>query len=849
MNPTEDRQKNINIEDEMQRAYIDYSMSVIVGRALPDARDGLKPCNRRILYAMQQGGWSHTRPFVKCARVVGEVMGKYHPHGDMAVYDTLVRMAQDFSMRQELIMGQGNFGSIDGDPPAAYRYTECRLNEAAEDLLQDIDKDTVDMRLNFDEKLWEPSVLPARFPNLLINGSTGIAVGMATNIPPHNLGEVVDGLVHYIEHRECTVSDLMAFIKGPDFPTGAMVCGQGEIRRMYETGRGLIKMRGRAEIEENDKSKDRIIISEIPYALNKATMISRMAELVNEKKLEGISDIRDESNKKGIRVVIELKRDAIPNVVLNNIYKQTALESTFGANILALDNNRPRVMNLKEMLTCFLDHRYDVVTRRARYDLAKAEARAHILEGLLIALEHMDDVVKIIRAASSRDEAREQLVERFTLSEKQANAILDMRLYQLTGLEREKIEKEYEEIKATIEDLRDFLARDERIYASIKDDLLAVKEKYGTPRRTELTVDYSEIDIEDLIEDKDFVITITQSGYIKRVPAETYREQRRGGKGVKGMATKEEDYVTQVFMASAHDTLLFLTVKGRLHWKKVYELPEGSRASRGKAMVNLLQLNQEERVASFIRVREFTDDQSLVMATRNGTVKKTNLSAYSNVRAGGIIAINIDEDDELVGVRRVVENDHLILVSRQGMSVRFNENRLRSQGRATRGVRGIRLAEEDDAVVSIEVVRDECTLLTISENGYGKRTAFEEYPERNRGGKGVITLKTTDRNGPVVAACAVKEDDGLLLISRGGQMIKISLDDMRVISRNTAGVRIFHLPDDDVLTSIAPVPNEDRPEEDGETDEASKNVEGGSESAESDAPADPGDKPDSSEEE
>lgn len=817
MSENVERLSNINIEDEMQRAYIDYSMSVIVGRALPDARDGLKPCNRRILYAMQQGGWMHNRPFVKCARVVGEVMGKYHPHGDSSVYDTLVRMVQEFSMRQTLIIGQGNFGSIDGDPPAAYRYTECRLHQAAEDLLADIEKNTVDMRLNFDEKMYEPTVLPARFPNLLVNGSTGIAVGMATNMPPHNLNEIVDGLVHLIDNEEATIADLMVHIKGPDFPTGGIVMGRNEIVRMYETGRGLIRCRGRAEIEENEKSKDRIIISEIPYAVNKAVMISRMAELVGEKKLEGISDIRDESNKKGIRVVIELKRGAIPKIVLNNIYKQTAMKSTFGANMLALDKNRPKVMNLKQLLICFLDHRYEVLTRRAQFDLDKAEARAHILEGLLIALDHLDDVVKIIRAAKNRDEARSKLMEVYKLSLLQVNAILEMRLYQLTGLEREKLEKEYSEIQALIEDLIDFLASDVRIYGAIKEDLGELKAKYGTPRKTELSIDYTEINAEDLIEDKGCVITITHSGYIKRVSTDAYREQRRGGKGVKGMDTKDEDFVEQVFMASMHDYILFVTVKGRLYWKKVYEIPEGSRTSRGKAIVNLLELNADEKIASLIKVREFTEDQALVMATRKGVVKKTALSAYGNIRAGGIIAINIDEDDELVGIRKVVEGDNIIIVSKNGMSVRFKEDQLRNQGRATRGVRGIRLKSEDDAVVSIEVVDPECTLLTISENGYGKRTSFDEYPTKKRGGKGVITLKTSDRNGSVVAACAVNPDDSLMLISEGGQMIKINLDDLRVISRNTQGVRIFNLPEGDKLVSVAPVKNEDD-EVDADTD-------------------------------
>ncbi|MEM7392626.1 MAG: DNA gyrase subunit A, partial [Verrucomicrobiota bacterium] len=581
LSPEDSRIGFINVEDEMRSSYIDYSMSVIVGRALPDARDGLKPVNRRILYAMREGSWLHNRPYVKCARVVGDVMGKYHPHGDSAVYDTLVRMAQDFSLRSPLIDGQGNFGSIDGDPPAAYRYTECRLNRLAEEMLVDIDKNTVDMRPNFDEKLLEPSVLPSRIPNLLANGSTGIAVGMATNIPPHNLRELIDGCVHLIDHPDCEVGDLCEFIKGPDFPTGGQVRGLSAIKSMYETGRGLIRMRGCAEIIESDSSKDTIIITEIPYAVNKLTLIEKMASLVNEKKLEGISDIRDESNKDGIRIVIELKRNAIPDVILNNIFKQTQLESTFGAIMLAIDQGRPRLMNLKELLQCFIDHRYEVVTRRLQYDLAKAEARAHILEGLLIALKNLDDVVKTIRESKNRDEARSSLMTKFELSEIQANAILDMRLYQLTGLEQEKVEKEYEDVIKLINYLKDVLASDAKIFELIKEDLLDVKENYGSDRQTELLIDDSEIDIEDLIADSNCVITISHSGYIKRVPTDTYREQRRGGKGVKGMTTKEEDYVEHVFSASLHDYILFFTEKGRIYWKKVYEIPEGGRVGRG----------------------------------------------------------------------------------------------------------------------------------------------------------------------------------------------------------------------------------------------------------------------------
>ena len=793
----------INIEDEMKRAYIDYSMSVIVGRALPDARDGLKPSNRRILYAMGAGGWVHNRSYIKCARVVGDVIGKYHPHGDQAVYDTLVRMAQDFSMRYQLIDGQGNFGSIDGDPPAAYRYTECRLQRLAEELLADIDKDTVDMQPNFDEKETEPTVLPARIPNLLVNGSTGIAVGMATNIPPHNLGEIIDGIIHLIDNSEATVQDLMQFVKGPDFPTGAVVRGFTGIRNMYETGRGLIRVRGVAEIREGEKERDAIIITEIPYAVNKASLIEKMAQLVTDKKIEGISDIRDESAKGNIRVVIELKRGAIGNVVLNNIYKQTALASTFGAIMLAIDHGRPKVMNLKELMSCFIDHRFEVITRRTQYDLDKAEARAHILEGLRIAIDNMDEVVKVIRASKTRDEARVELIARFTLSVIQANAILEMRLYQLTGLERDKIEAEYQQILEKIAYLRDLLEHPEKIFNVMKDDLSEIRAQYSNERKTQIVPDEDEINIEDLLEDKPWVITISHTGYVKRVDIDTYREQRRGGKGVVGMNTKDEDFVEHVFTASTHEFILFFTEAGRVYWKKVYQIPEAGRTARGKAMVNLLEIGQDEKIAAMIQVREFSENEHLVLATRKGVVKKTNMTAYQRPRAGGIIAISVDEGDGVIGVKRTTGNDQIMLFTREGMSIRFDENQMRDQGRATRGVRGIKLAKKDDRVESIEVVDSEATILSISEYGYGKRSSFEDYPLRNRGGKGVITIRTTDRNGKLVAAHAVRDADAMMLITVGGQMIRMSMADLRVINRNTQGVRLIKLAEKDRLTSAA----------------------------------------------
>jgi DNA gyrase subunit A len=807
--PPEEQFEYVNIEEEMKRDYIDYSMSVIIGRALPDARDGLKPVNRRILFAMQQGGWVHSRPFVKCARVVGDVMGKYHPHGDSAVYDTLVRMAQDFSMRDPLIDKQGNFGSIDGDPAAAYRYTECRLKRLAEEMLADIDKQTVTMRANFDEKLMEPTVLPARLPNLLVNGSTGIAVGMATNIPPHNLNEIIDGTIHLIDHPDADTRALMQFVKGPDFPTGALIRGAGQIYRMYETGRGLIRIRSKAHITEDDKGKERIIINEIPYMVNKANLITKIAQLVNEKKIDGISDVRDESDKDGIRVVIEIKRNAMANVVLNNLYKQTSLENTFGAIMLAIDKGRPKVMSLKQLLQCFIDHRFEVITRRTEFELAKAKARAHILEGLLIAIDNMDDVVKIIRDSQNRDEARERLIERFKLSELQANAILDMRLYQLTGLEREKLEAEYKEIMGRIEYLEGLLADSEKIYQVIKEDLRNVQKTYGSERRTELTADDSEINIEDLIEDRPCVITVSHAGYIKRVPLETYREQRRGGKGVMGMTTREDDFVENIYSVSTHDYILVFTQNGRVYWKKVYEVPESSRVGRGKAIINLIDFKPEEKVATMIRVREFSEDQHLVFATRNGVVKKTCLAAFKNPRADGIWAINIDEDDELIDIKMTSGDDSVILVTRQGKSVRFHETRLRNQGRNTRGVRGVTLGPKNDAVVGVAVVAPAGYLMVMCEKGYGKRTELEEFPEKNRGGKGVIAIITSGRNGPVVSAHTVFDGDAMMLITQEGQMIRMGVAETRALGRNTQGVRLVSLRNDDKLISTARIAEEE----------------------------------------
>jgi len=798
--PDVERVDHVNIEEEMRGSYIDYSMSVIVGRALPDARDGLKPVHRRVLYAMKEGGNAHNKPYRKSARVVGDVMGKYHPHGDSAIYDTIVRMAQDFSMRYTLIDGQGNFGSIDGDPPAAMRYTEVRMDRLAEEVLADIDSETVDFGPNYDGSLQQPLVLPSKLPNLLLNGSTGIAVGMATNIPPHNLGELIDAITMLIDNHDAAVKDLMEHVKGPDFPTGGIICGTSPIKSMYETGRGQIKLRGRARIEETSGGKGVIIISEIPYTVNKTNLIESMANLVQKKTLEGISDIRDESNKEGIRIVIELRRGVIPKVILNNIYKHTQLQTTFGAILLALDNGKPKVMNLKEIILCFINHRFDVVTRRTQFDLKKAEARAHILEGLKIALDNLDAMVKIIKQSKNREEARNTMMKNFKLSEIQANAILDMRLYQLTGLERNKIDEEYLNLIKHISHLKDLLSSESLRYDLIKTELLEIKEKYNDSRRTDIAPEEGEINTEDLVADRGCIITISHTGYTKRVPIETYKAQRRGGKGVAGMATKEEDFVEHLFVANTHDYILFFTASGRVHWSKVYEIPEASRVARGKAIVNLLDIGSDEKIAAMIKVREFLDSEHLVMATSRGVVKKTNLSAFGNPRAGGITAINIDEGDNLISVQLTDGRSDIILTTMKGICIRFNETQLRDQGRATRGVRGISLSK-DDVVRSMEIVKEDTTLLTCTANGYGKRTDFEEYRKQKRGGRGVIAIRTSERNGVVVGAHAVKDTDALMLITAKGKMIRMAVNDIRVIGRATQGVRLINLDKDDKLVS------------------------------------------------
>jgi DNA gyrase subunit A len=838
--PITERIENIHIEDEMSSSYMDYSMSVIIGRALPDVRDGLKPVHRRVLFAMREMGNSHNKAYKKSARVVGDVMGKYHPHGDQAIYDTMVRMAQDFSLRYMLVDGQGNFGSIDGDPPAAMRYTEVRMDRLAEELLDDIDKKTVAFGPNYDESLLQPLVLPAKFPNLLLNGSTGIAVGMATNIPPHNLTDLTDVVIRCIDEPEVPIDDLIAILKGPDFPTGGIICGTQQIENMYRTGRGQMRVRGRATIEESKTGKQMIIITEIPYNVNKTNLIETIARLVTAKSLEGISGMRDESNSEGIRLILELKRGVIPKVVLNNVYKHTQLQTTFGAILLAIDDGQPKVMNLKEIIRCFIAHRLEVVTKRTEFDLAKAEARAHILEGLKIALDNLDAVVKVIRKSKNRDEARMQLIAQFGLTEIQASAILEMRLYQLTGLERNKVESEYLELIKTISYLRDLLANEFKIYDLIKGELIEIKDKYGDARRTDIVRAEGEMNIEDLVADTGCIITTSHAGYIKRVPIDTYKAQKRGGKGVAGMGTKDEDFVEHLFVANTHDYILFFTENGRVYWEKVYEIPESGRTAKGKAIVNLLSIQDDEKIAAMIKVREFSKDQHLVMCTERGVVKKTNLADYGNPRVGGIIGINIDEGDKLLNVKMTGGDDDVMLITRTGISIRFAEKQLRDQGRATRGVRGISL-RDGDVVDSLDIVSDDSTLLVCTENGYGKRTEFGEYRSQTRGGKGIIAIRTSERNGVVVGAHSVKETDALMLITANGIMIKMQVDDVRVIGRATQGVRLINLGEGDKLVAATTVEPEDESLLVVEGDEP---VDATTAEPEADTPVAEGDKPD-----
>ena len=796
------------IEDEMKNSFMDYAMSVIVSRALPDAKDGLKPVHRRILYAMKEAGITYDKAYKKSARVVGDVLGKYHPHGDSAVYDSLVRMVQDFSLRYPFIDGQGNFGSIDGDSAAAMRYTEVRMDKICDEMLLDIDKETIATRPNYDGSLEEPVVLPAKLPNLLINGSTGIAVGMATNMAPHNLTEVINATMMMIENPEVTIPELMTSIKGPDFPTGGVIQGKQGIKSAYETGRGRVQVRAVAEIEEMKKDKYRIVVSELPYQVNKAKLIEDIASLVRDKKVTGVSDLRDESDREGIRVVVELTRGTNANVVLNQLYKHTQMQTTFGIINLALVDDIPRELNLKQILRIYLDHRIDVILKRTQFMLKKAEDRAHILKGLKIALDHLDEVISLIRSSANVDEAKEGLISKFGLDEIQAKAILDMRLQKLTGLERQKIDDEYDELLKQIAEYKAIIESDERKYVIIRDELTDLRERFGDERRTAIKSSVEELETEDLIPEAEMVVTITNSGYIKRLPVDTYSKQHRGGKGVIGMDTKDEDFVVDIFVASTHDYIMFFTNQGRVHWRKVYEIPEGSRQSRGKAIVNLLELGEGELVTAMIPVNEFKEDEFLFMATRTGTVKKSQLSDFSNPRKKGIIAISLVEGDELVNVALTDGSREMMMVSQHGKAIRFPEEEVRVMGRSAKGVRGMNL-EEGDMVVSLDVVDDDTALLTITENGFGKRTEFDEYRAMHRGGRGVITIVTSLRNGPVINVKAVHEDDDVILTSSEGIIIRIPVKDVRIQGRNTQGVKIMNVRASDKVVGVARI----RPDE------------------------------------
>ncbi len=801
-----------NIEDEMKTSYIDYSMSVIVGRALPDVRDGLKPVHRRILFTMKEMGMRYNTAYKKSARVVGDVLGKYHPHGDSSVYEAIVRMVQSFSLRYPLIDGQGNFGSIDGDSAAAMRYTEVRLKAIADEMLADLDKDTVNFTPNYDGSLEEPTVLPARYPNLLVNGSTGIAVGMATNIPTHNLTEVIDGTVAYIDNPDVTIADLMKHIKGPDFPTAGFIYGKAGIKSYCETGRGSIIMRAKAEIEEMKGNREAIIINELPYQVNKAQLIENIANLVRDKKLEGISDIRDESDRDGIRVVIEIKRDGNAQIVLNQLFKHTQMEASFGVIMLALVNNKPRVLNIKEVIHYFVEHRRVVIVRRTKFELAKAEARAHILEGLKIALDNLDAIIKTIKESADTDSARTRLMDKFKLSKLQAQAILDMKLQQMTGLERNKIEQEYLELIKLIEKLRGFLIDDRKVLAIIREELLQVKEKFGDTRKTKIlsqtAEDYAD---EDLIQEEDVVVTLSHAGYIKRIPATTYRSQKRGGKGIAGMTTREDDFVESMFVTSTHAHMLMFTSKGRVHWIRVFEIPEGNRTSKGKAIVNLLQIaSSDEKITAAIPIRSFEEEKEsyLFMCTKNGTIKKTSLAEYDSPRKGGIIGINLDEGDSLIEVKHTQGDSHIIIATKRGIAIRFKEENARPIGRVARGVRGISL-EKGDEVVGMEAVTEKDIILAACVNGHGKRSQVSAYRLQTRGGKGVINIKTTERNGHVVGIKKANEGDEIMLMTEKGITIRQSVKDVSIIGRNAQGVRLVRLDEGDKLAAIATVVKED----------------------------------------
>lgn len=800
----------VNIEDEMKESYLSYSMSVIIGRALPDVRDGLKPVHRRILYGMYELGNEWNKPYKKSARIVGDVMGKYHPHGDAAIYDTLVRMAQDFSMRYPLVDGQGNFGSIDGDPPAAMRYTEVRLARIASEMLDDIDKETVDFLPNYDGSAVEPTVLPAKIPNLLLNGASGIAVGMSTNIPPHNLRELIDAVIAQIKKPDISLGQLMKHIPGPDFPTGGFICGREAIKEAYATGRGIIKVRAKAKIERQKKNdKESITITEIPYQVNKSKLIERIADLVKEEKIEGISDIRDESDREGIRIVVELKRGENPEIILNQLYKHTPMDTSFGIIMLGLVRNQPKILSLKELIAQFIDHRKEIVTKRTEFELRKAEERLHILEGLKIALDNLDRVISLIRSSASPAEAKEGLISKFSLSDIQAQAILDMRLQRLTALEREKIIEERNGLIKTIRHLREVLEKEELLFDIIVTELEDIKNRYGDERRTEIIDSVEEISLEDLIADEDMVVTVTHEGYIKNTPLSVYRSQRRGGKGKTGMSTKETDFVETIFVASTHSYVLFFTNLGRCYWLKVHGIPEAGPTGKGKAVVNLLNLSSDEKIAAVLPVREFKEDKFVIMATKNGLVKKTELMAYSNPRAGGIIAVNVRDGDELIGAEITGGNNEILLTTRFGQAIRFNEGEVRETGRGATGVIGIRL-EENDEVVSLEVIENQnAQILTVTEMGYGKRTPVSEYRLTARGGKGVITIKTTGKNGRVVGAFQVTDDMQVILITTHGKIIRMEASEINVYRRGTQGLRLIDFEPEERVAAVAKVIDRD----------------------------------------
>ena len=808
----------VNIENQMKSSYIDYSMSVIVSRALPDVRDGLKPVHRRILYAMYDLGILSNKPYKKSARIVGEVLGKYHPHGDTSVYDAMVRMAQDWSLRYPMIDGQGNFGSIDQDPPAAMRYTEARLQKIAEEALSDIDKETVDFQLNFDDSLKEPTVLPSRIPQLLINGTSGIAVGMATNMPPHNLSEVIDGIVAYIDNYDITIPELMKFIKAPDFPTGGVIYGYEGVRDAYETGRGRIVIRGVANIENEDNGKEKIIVTSIPYQVNKAEMIKKTADLVNEKKIEGISDIRDESDRTGMRIVYEIKKDAITNVVLNKLYQYTALQSSFSVNNIALVKGRPMMLNLKDIIKYFVEHRHEVVIRRTQFELNEAQKRAHILEGLLIALDHIDEVIALIRASKTVDEARTGLMEKFGLSEIQARAIVDMRLRSLTGLERDKLKEEYEELLKQIEYYQLILSDEGLRMEIIKNELIEIKDKYGDKAKTEIEYAASDFKIEDTIADEDVVITISHLGYIKRTPLSEYKRQNRGGRGSKGSDSRDEDFLEHLFIASMHNYMLFFTEKGRCFWMRVFEIPEGAKTSKGRAIQNLINIDRDDKVRAYINIKNLKDEEYInnnfiILCTKKGIIKKTSVEAYSRPRQNGINAINIREDDQLLEVKLTNGSNEVMLALKSGKAIRFNEEKVRPMGRNASGVKGITPANENDEVIGMICVESEQdNILVVSENGYGKRSSLEDYRETNRGGKGVKTINITEKTGSLIAIKNVQDNDDLMIINKSGIIIRLAVSDLRVMGRATQGVRLINLKDNDAIAAVAKVINDDSEE-------------------------------------